>query len=130
MGYLVYDFSKPLLGENLATAFIVLDVVRGRIQTRDIDFSRIDCDAERIMAVWFRTSRDDACREASAASAVDGEWNSSQALQKRRLSRRLASNNHKLLGITKITLSSIVNGYIPEECSGPRHQMTVTHQSH
>jgi hypothetical protein len=44
--YLFNDLGKPFLGKNLAAALIVLDVVRCRVQTRDIDFSGINSNAE------------------------------------------------------------------------------------
>jgi hypothetical protein len=94
--YLFDDLSESLFREDFATALIVSNVVRRRVQTRHINFSRINCDAERIIAVWLCTSRDNTSRETSAASAVDRKWDASQALQKRRFAGRLATDNNEL----------------------------------
>jgi hypothetical protein len=44
--YFIDDLGKSLLGEDLAATLIALDVIRCRVQTRNINFSRINSNAE------------------------------------------------------------------------------------
>jgi hypothetical protein len=100
--YLINDFGKSLLGQDLAAALIVLDVVRCRIQTRNINFSGINSNAERVVTVRFCATRDNACREPGTAATVNWERDSSQALKERRLSRGLSSHNDELSFVSTV----------------------------